>query len=136
MKSVYERSSSYLASYKIFNEFRLIMLSDADRSRLKTIITEKINEAESDILELVEATKPVAPENSIGRISRMDAINNKSVGEATLRETRNRLKRLYTALTTIDSPKFGVCTRCGEDIPMGRLEFMPQATRCVYCTGR
>ena len=38
-----------------------------------------------DIKGLKEATKPISPENSIGRVSRMDAINNKSV----------KMKQLY-----------------------------------------
>ncbi|MCC5925933.1 MAG: TraR/DksA C4-type zinc finger protein [Bacteroidetes bacterium] len=109
------------------------MLTDADRSKLTDILEAHIAEAATDIAGLEEATRPVAPENSIGRISRMDAIHNKSVAEVSLRETKNRLKRLNTALSKIDSPSFGKCIRCGEDIPMGRLEFMPHTTRCVQC---
>ena len=36
-------------------------------------------------IEELELTKPIPPENAIGRVSRMDAINNRSVNEAALR---------------------------------------------------
>ena len=109
------------------------MLTEAERAQLKTIIELHIAKAEVDIEGLEEATQPVAPENSIGRISRMDAIHNKSVAEVSLRETKNRLKRLHVALSKIYSPAFGKCMCCSEYVPMGRLEFMPHATRYVNC---
>ena len=44
-----------------------------------------------------EATKPISPENNIGRISRMDAINNKSVAEAAMGATKRKLYTLRVA---------------------------------------
>jgi DnaK suppressor protein len=32
-----------------------------------------------------------------------------------------------------DPEEFGVCLDCDEYIPIGRLELMPWATRCVQC---
>jgi len=43
-------------------------------------------------------TQPIAPENAIGRLGRMDAINNKSVMEAALREAEAKLIRVNQAL--------------------------------------
>ena len=46
-------------------------------------IEEEIKKVESQIIDYRELTKPISPENAIGRVSRMDAINNKSKNEAT-----------------------------------------------------
>ncbi|MEX2632854.1 MAG: TraR/DksA C4-type zinc finger protein [Balneolales bacterium] len=109
------------------------MLKPHERQKLKEIILEQIELAKSDIVELKEVTKPIAPDVSLGRISRMDAINNKSVNEAGLRQTQAKLRRLEKAFEDIDQPTFGMCIRCGNPIPYGRLEFMPASKKCVSC---
>ena len=60
----------------------------------KKIITE-IKSTEEKITEYSELCKPIAPENSIGRVSRMDAINNKSVVEAALNMAINKIWLRY-----------------------------------------
>ena len=67
-----------------------------DKVQLKEIQQKLLSEIESTQLKVDEYTelcKPIAPENAIGRISRMDAINNKSVVEAALRETKNKMQQ-------------------------------------------
>lgn len=107
-----------------------------EKEQLKIKIQEKINQTEEEITELEELTKPISPENSIGRISRMDAINNKSVAEAALRTSRKKLASLKFALSKIDSPEFGLCVVCKNPIPTARLLYMPESTKCVRCADR
>ena len=57
----------------------------------------------------------------------MDAINNKSVVEAALRKSKEKLENLNLALTKIDDDDFGLCIRCHKPIPLGRILVMPQA---------
>jgi RNA polymerase-binding transcription factor len=102
----------------------------------KTKILAEIEILDVKIAELKEVTKPIAPENAIGRISRMDAINNKSVNEAALRTAENKLIKLTMALEKIDEPNFGNCIRCSQPIPEGRLMIMPESTKCVSCAQR
>ena len=58
---------------------------------IKQLLLEEISKTELLIKEYQEITKPVAPDVAIGRISRMDAINNKSVTEASLRHSESKL---------------------------------------------
>lgn len=109
-------------------------MDNQSKQKLKGIIIAKIKQAEDDIVDLEEMTKPVAPENAIGRISRMDAINNKGVNEAALAQTRARLLRLQMAIQNVDKPSFGLCVRCGNPIPFGRLVSMPETTKCTNCS--
>jgi len=99
----------------------------------KTLIEAEIIKATEKIAKYEELTKPIAPENSIGRISRMDAINNKSVAEAALRTQKRKLKNLEYALTQVHDKDFGLCARCKQLIPQGRLMLMPQSRFCVKC---
>jgi DnaK suppressor protein len=83
--------------------------------------------------DLKELTAPIEPDCSIGRVSRMDAINNKSVNEAALRQAESILRNIDISLENIDDPDFGKCRRCGIEIPLGRLMVMPGSPLCVGC---
>jgi DnaK suppressor protein len=37
------------------------------------------------------------------------------------------------ALAKIDAGTYGTCEQCGRDIPVARLQALPQATLCVTC---
>jgi len=108
-------------------------MDQQQRKNIKKIIREQIAKTEWAITQYEDMSQPVAPENSIGRLSRMDAINNKSVAESALRQARRKLKKLQLALSRIDDPQFGVCVRCKKDIPPKRLILMPESRYCVNC---
>lgn len=111
-------------------------MTTEERKELKKKIIEEITKVEKDIVDLTEQSKPIAPENAIGRISRMDAINNKAVSEASLRKSITKLNNLQVALSKVDTAGFGICTRCGKPIQAGRLMYMPESTRCIHCADR
>lgn len=100
---------------------------------IKKRIFEELKKTEEAILDYKESTKPISPENAIGRVSRMDAINNKSVVEAALRKAEEKLNKLKLVLNKVDDTDFGICIRCGEPIPIGRVLLMPQSRNCVRC---
>lgn len=109
-------------------------MTPSEKEQLKAIILQKISGLREEIEELTELTKPIPLDAAIGRISRMDAINNKTINEASLREKKKVLKRLERIYENSDSQEFGLCQRCGKEIPFGRLEFMPHTTRCITCS--
>lgn len=113
-----------------------IVMTKKERASLKERILLLITEGEKEIAMLEEHTKPVSPENSLGRISRMDAINNKSVADASMRSKKAKLTKLRIALTHIDNEDFGVCKMCNNTIQPARLMYMPESTRCVRCASR
>ncbi len=108
-------------------------MTDQERTDLKKRIAEETKKLERNIADLEIETAPVSPDNAIGRVSRIDAIQNKSVNEAALLTARNKLVKLNTALTKIDDPRFGICSRCGKPIAVPRLMFLPESTRCINC---
>ncbi len=111
-------------------------MNSEEKEQLKAKIIAQITKTEKEIVSLEDMTKPISPENSIGRVSRMDAINNKSVAEASLRTSKRKLSNLKVALTKIDDENFGSCSRCENPIPPARLMYMPESTRCVRCADR
>ena len=108
-------------------------MTDENKSILRDRINKKINRLEGQVIELKEQTKPIAPENAIGRVSRMDAINNKSVAEAALRYNQDKLKELKSNLEKIDKSDFGKCRSCGKEIKLGRMLALPESSKCISC---
>jgi|TARA_B110000914_G_scaffold179629_1_gene161699 DnaK suppressor protein len=109
------------------------MLSNEEKREIQKRINKKIEGIDERILEYRELTKPIPPSVAIGRISRMDAINNKSVNEAALRQLEKQRLGLDQALIRLSNDKFGRCVRCGKKIPVARILLMPGATSCVRC---
>jgi len=105
-----------------------------NRSVIKIRIESEIEKTTKLISEYKDLVKPVAPENAIGRISRMDAINNKSVTEAALRKAKIKLENLRFALSKVNDEDFGLCYKCRQEIPLGRILIMPQSRTCVKCS--
>jgi DnaK suppressor protein len=104
-----------------------------ENREIKETILQEIRKTEKLIQEYRELTRPVAPDVAIGRISRMDAINNKSVTEAALRQAEEKLSKLKIVLSRVGSPEFGKCVRCKKEIPPGRILFRPESLHCVNC---
>ncbi len=111
-------------------------MKEEDKKALKTKIEELIVKYDQDIIETEKMTQPIAPENSLGRVSRMDAINNKSVMEASLRNKISKRNKLKMALTQIGQPGFGNCSSCKKEINPARLMYMPEVTLCIRCADR
>lgn len=109
-------------------------LSKEEIHFLKDKLASSITRTYKKIDRMKEMTQPISPENSIGRVSRMDAINNKSVMEAALRAAEQDLDAMQVALRKLETgEEFGVCERCGNQIPFQRLVLMPGSTKCVHC---
>ena len=108
-------------------------MDDKQLESIKENIIQEIQKTEKSVATYKEITKPIAPENAIGRISRMDAINNKSVAEAALREAEDKLGKLNYMLRQVGKEGFGICAKCNKPIPLGRMLLVPQSRFCVHC---
>ena len=105
-----------------------------DKAQLAKKLTELIALTEEKIAGYAEMSAPVTPDDAIGRVSRMDAINNKAVQEAALAKAREKLTKLKVMQAKINDPALGLCRRCKRPIPVGRLLAMPESATCVRCS--
>ena len=108
-------------------------MNKTELKAIKQRLILEIDNTQKKIDECSEVCKPIAPENSIGRITRMDAINNKSVVEAALRELTKKMSQLKVMQNKINEPDFGFCNKCERKIPFGRLILRPHSNFCVTC---
>ena len=108
-------------------------MNDEQKNQLKAAIQEKIQSLHSDIEAFKELTRPVPPDNAIGRLTRMEAISAKSINAAALAKARRTLTRLERVLPRIEDAEFGLCRACENPIPFARLMILPEADLCVPC---
>ncbi|GMR20412.1 MAG: TraR/DksA family transcriptional regulator [Gammaproteobacteria bacterium] len=104
-----------------------------EKKQFRQVAQEVIELTRREIQRLKELTRPIAPDGAIGRISRIEAIGEKSINEAALRTATSRLAALENVITQIDDIDFGYCQVCGEAIPHGRLMLVPESRLCVKC---
>ena len=110
-------------------------LAQKEKDTLKNKIEEDIILTEEQITLLQEKVKPIAPDCSLGRLTRLEAMGEQHVNNKVLDESRIKLTRLKNALLRIDKPMFGICIECEEEIGFGRMSIRPESVRCVECAG-
>ena len=109
-------------------------MTEEQRDQVKKSIENSILTTKNTIASLEELTKPISPENAIGRVSRMDAINNKSINDRMLRNSLQKLKNLKTGLKRLGNIDFGICIQCKREININRLLLIPETLKCVKCS--
>ncbi len=73
-------------------------------------------------------------QQSVGRLSRMDAMQQQSMDIAREERRRQRRDMIAAALRRLDEDEYGYCLFCGDDIAEGRLRADPAMTSCINCS--
>lgn len=72
-------------------------------------------------------------QQSVGRLSRMDALQQQAMAQAQARRRTSRRARIDAALKRMSEEDYGYCEDCGEDIALKRLHFDPTVPKCLSC---
>ena len=108
---------------------------DGDRTaELKERLESELAEIERLMADNAELSAPVElDQQSVGRVSRIDAIQVQAMAQAVAQRRGVRIGKLRAALARIDEGEYGYCSGCGEPIAAGRLDADPTFTQCVTC---
>lgn len=92
----------------------------------------------AELLHLEEVTeeqrRPVELDQSrVGRLSRMDALQDQAMSLETERRRHLELQRIDSALARLAEGEYGFCANCGEEIAARRLELDPAVPICIDC---
>jgi len=117
---------------KATNGKSIMKPADTDMYRKRLI------ELRDEIHHLSEATEEdhktvELDQTMVGRLSRMDALQNQAMQIETERRRSVELQRIDSALQRIEDGDFGYCVSCGEAIEVKRLEYDPTVPTCVGC---
>ena len=72
-------------------------------------------------------------QSKVGRLSRMDAMQQQAMAQATRRNLMLRLRLCRAALITFNEGEYGTCNMCDEDIGFKRLSVRPESPLCIAC---
>ena len=102
---------------------------DFFRKRLESLKIEieknmSANKSDSGVVKL---------DSSIGRLSRMDALQNQQIALELKRRQENQLLRIKNAIKRMDKGQYGLCGRCKKPIEEDRLEVFPDTFTCINC---
>jgi DnaK suppressor protein len=108
------------------------MADDAEtvRARLEKVRAKLVSDSSlaGDVRKAVELDQ-----QAVGRLSRMDAMQDQAVAQAQERKRRHDLVRIDMALRRLEAGDYGYCAECGDEIPEARLAIDPMAECCVKC---
>jgi DnaK suppressor protein len=80
-----------------------------------------------------ESAQAVSPDSAIGRLTRMDAIQQQNMVKANRESYRLRLMQAEQALRLWANDEYGYCRRCDELIEYRRLKVLPETPFCLQC---
>lgn len=88
----------------------------------------QISKQATDVVEL--------DQTMVGRVSRMDAMQQQSMALSTREKANLKLDEVKTALRTMTGDDYGYCRRCDDLIAFQRLLARPEARLCITCQDR
>jgi DnaK suppressor protein len=83
-----------------------------------------------------EGSRPVDLDEPIGRISRVDAMQQQKMVAVNRQAAQQRRRQVEAALARIEAGEYGECQSCGEEINLRRLAAQPEASLCLDCQSR
>jgi len=113
-------------------------MADSNDSHDIERFRERLLQIRAEILDLKGARDDSAAtvhldQSSVGRLSRMDALQQQAMAQNAQRRAAQSLGRIEAALRRCDDGSYGFCTDCDEPIDPRRLNLDPAASRCIRC---
>jgi DnaK suppressor protein len=101
-------------------------------------LKKQLLQMEKDLEEQLSISKSAAgvvtlDQTTVGRVSRMDAMQQQSMAVSTREKSSKRLQRVRLALKSMKTGDYGFCKKCDEHISSPRLLAQPEANLCLSC---
>lgn len=103
---------------------------DAIRQRL---LSKRQASVDEDRLSEADRAPVALDQESVGRLSRIDAMQVQAMAIAAQRRRAQERERIDAAIKRIDAGEFGWCVACGEEISPARLDHAPEMPTCLDC---
>ncbi|MGL1832074.1 TraR/DksA family transcriptional regulator [Rhodocyclaceae bacterium SMB388] len=108
------------------------MKIDLDEYRQR--LTDELASVHDDLIEAKQAAGTVVlDQSSVGRLSRMDAMQQQAMAQGIMTRLDVRRRKLQAALARVQSGEFGLCCQCGAELEAERLRHDPSAVFCADC---
>ncbi len=111
-------------------------LTEEQTEELRQRLRDDRGEIEAQLESSRDDARPVGLDQPIGRLTRMDAMQQQNMTKANRRNLETRLKQIIGAQTAWNDGDYGSCVRCEEPIGYPRLKSRPETRLCVRCQER
>lgn len=109
-------------------------LTKAQLAELGDDLALLVNELQAGLDGSAEAARPVELDQAaVGRLSRVDGLQQQKMIEAGREALRSRLQLARSALRRFGDGDYGDCLRCGEPVSFARLKARPESFLCIEC---
>lgn len=109
--------------------------SELDITALREQLLTLRDELDALLASSADGARPVDLDEPIGRLSRVDAMQQQSMLTANRTAAQRRRLQVDSALRRIEEDEYGECVSCGEWIDPRRLAALPESPLCVACQG-
>lgn len=101
---------------------------------LEEMILKELSALEDSLDSIKNTSKVVELDQQlIGRLSRMDSIQDKEMTKANIVRSIQKKSQLIEALKRLKEKDFGFCIDCGEEIDIRRIRINPAVRKCFSC---
>lgn len=105
-----------------------------DEANVREALKKERAEIEDEIAGSADSRATVMlDQTSVGRVSRVDAMQGQAMAHAADQRRKLRLQRIDATLRRLDDGEFGACVTCGEDIAEARLKIDLTTPTCISC---
>ena len=111
-------------------------LTDAETAELRRALAVLLDELRTSVSASAGAAAPVDLDEPIGRLSRVDAMQQQAMVQAGRRAAKLRLQQVEVALRRCELDDYGFCRDCGDTIDVARLRARPEAPFCLKCQSK
>ncbi len=109
-------------------------MDNRERDRFRALIGARLKALDQDdMLGRDGQSVVILDQQSVGRLSRQDALQSQAMAKTTQARRDAQRRGLHAALARLDDGEFGCCDDCGDAIAVKRLELDPTVMRCVSC---
>lgn len=105
------------------------------------LMKERLLARQKELEQLIESSMDTRTgreldQQRIGRLSRIDALQQHAMEEETGRRRGNELARIEAALKRIADGDYGFCITCERPVAPKRLQNDPSTPLCIQCAAR
>lgn len=109
------------------------MLTQPQQDELRVQLAAMREVLEERLKALVQETQPVSLDQAVGRLTRIDMIQQQQMASGQQQRLETELRQVYTALDRLARNQYGWCLRCREPIAYERLKIRPITILCYDC---
>ncbi len=108
-------------------------MNPSDQKKYQKCLEDALFEVENYLKSSADAAAAVEPDKGLGRLSRMEAMQDQQLVMEMRRRKKRQLAEIKAAISRLEMGSYGTCIFCTKEISAERLEVSPETQTCISC---